>query len=186
MLTRNECSAVPGYGAFRAKLEQAVAARDGAALRALFHPQGAMRVNGIGGNASTRDWGFDRPNAGTVWAELEDILKFGCVRHGDRLLLPAMAILAEDGSVVPEQDMVIERFALRAAPGPGAPLVRWVDPGELVTLISSGDPEGWAQLQIDGQDGYGRSDSLRSPHGFQLVLVPFEGGWRIREFTGGV
>ena len=186
ILTRDECAAVPGYTAFRARLEQVVAARDGTALRALFHPDGGMRVNGIGGHVSTPDWGFDRPHAATVWAELEQILDLGCVRDGDRLLLPAMAILAEDGSVVPEQDMAIERFALRAAPDAEAPVVRWVDPGELVTVISSGEPEGWARLQIGGHEGYGPFDTLRSPHGFQLVLVPFNGGWRIREFTGGV
>jgi hypothetical protein len=177
---------VPGYALFRTKLERVVAARDSAAFRALFHPEGAMRVNGIGGQASTPDWGFGRPHAAAVWTELEQILGLGCVRHEDRMLLPAMALLAEEGAVVPEQDMAIERFALRGAPDSEAPVVRWIDPGELVTLISSGEPEGWAQLQVDGREGYGPSDSLRSPHSFQLVLVPFNGGWRMREFTSGV
>lgn len=183
---KDVCLSVPGYQAFRSKLESIVETRDGAALRALFDSAGAMRVNGIGGGPGNEDWGFSRPNVESVWPELEAILKFGCVAQGDRLILPAMAALIDDPAVSTDHYVAIKAVDLKAAPKEASATIRRIAPGELVLVVYPGEPDGWSRLLVDGAEVFARSGSLRSPYSFQLVLYRFHGEWRIREFTSGV
>jgi hypothetical protein len=182
----DECSALPGYPEFRARLEQVVAARDGAALRALFHPDGAMRVHGIGGRASTPDWGFSQPGAEEMWTDLGEILALGCVRRGDRLLLPAMAGLVEDGLIDPEFVLALQDVTIRRAPDPRAAAVGAARKGSRLQSVIHDEVPGWTQIRFRGRKAYAPTRQLRNPHSLQLVFVQHEGDWRIREFGSGV
>ena len=177
------CTAEPGYPGFRAEFERVVIARDGDGLRALFHPEGAMRVHGIGGRADTPDWGFGRPEAAAVWKELDHILPLGCARSDDRLVLPAMAVYAD---LAPEELVLLRAETLRLAPQASAKAVRSLPRGQVVSFSEYGEPDGWTQVSVGASTGYVPTASLRSAYSFRLELVPFEGGWRIREFGDGV
>jgi hypothetical protein len=178
----DKCSGLPGYAGFRTELKRVVAARDAVAFKALFHPAGAMRVSGIGGPVSY-PWNFDRPEAAEVWAELEQILELGCVREGQKLLLPAVAGLA--GDVEPGDVVALERVAIRTRPRSDARVLRVARPGDVFTPLDY-RPEGWIRIKAQGRIGYLPLSRLRSPHGLRLEVVPFEGGWRIKAFGDGV
>lgn len=182
----DECAGVAGYAAFRSALEEVAAARDGRRLRALFHPGGSMRVNGIGGSAGgTFDWGFDRPQAASVWEELDEILRLGCARRGERLYLPAMAALVEDGSVSTDVDMSLTDAPAFESREDGAAVIGRIAKGETVETIAH-DPAGWVRVLVDGREAYVRAADLRSPHSFVLVLSNEGGRWGIAEFASGV
>ncbi|MFL6734860.1 MAG: hypothetical protein ACJ8EY_09195 [Sphingomicrobium sp.] len=178
----DECSQYPGYPKFRTELQHAVAGKSGEALRALFHPTGAMRVNGIGGRASTPDWGFGRPEAETVWAELEEIVALGCASRDGKLYLPAMS--AEGAEA--DQLVVLKSADVHALPRENAPILRSTRHGDRLMAYIHDQPAGWTQVLVKERVGYVRTEAVRSPSSFRLVLVPFEGGWRIREFGDGV
>ena len=177
------CVGEAGYPAFRGELRNVVAARDGDGLRALFHPQGAMRVNSVGGHGNTPDWGFSRPEAKVVWSELKAILSLGCARRGEKLVLPAMALAddLQDGEVV-----VLHEEAIRREPREAAKAVRRVKRGQVLWYSEHAAPNGWTAVRVDGRVGYLPTASLRTPFAVRLELVPYEDGWRIRSFGDGV
>lgn len=181
-VVRDECTALAGYPEFRTQLRGIVAARDATAFKALFHPAGAMRISGIGGPVSY-PWNFDRPEASEVWAELERILSLGCVREGEKLVLPSTAALA--GDVEPGDLVVLQRVAIRTRPQARARVLRTARPGEVFTPLVY-EPEGWVRIETRGRKGYLPLSVLRSPFDARLELVRFEGGWRIKSFGDGV
>ena len=185
-LFHDACFGAPGYRGFRTELEQVVQSKDGAALRSLFHPAGRMRVNGIGGNPTSVDWGFTRPAAHSVWTELEEILALGCVPQGERLVLPAMAALTEDPQTSTDHLVALRPVDLKSAPDPASATVRTIAAGELVTFVYRGEAGGWSKLLVDGDEVFAPDESFRSPYSFYLLLDQHEGQWRILEFTGGV
>lgn len=177
----DNCTTVPGYAAFRTEFERVVIARDGDGLRALFHPEGVMRVHGIGGRGDTPDWGFGRPQAEAVWKELDQILPLGCATSEERLVLPALFVYAET-----EELVLLRAETLRLAPQADAKAVRRVQRGQYASFTVYDTPSGWTEVTVDGATGYVPTTSLRSPFSFRLELVPVDGGWLIREFSDGV
>jgi len=185
-LLEDQCLVVPGYMLFRSQLVEAAMEGDGERFRALFHPKGSMRVWGIGGSASSRDWGLDRPEAGRMWAEVDQLLSLGCVIRGDELLLPAMASMAKDGTRQEDSVVAIDNVDLRTEPNDRAPLVRHIARGETLSEATFGEDTNWIQVNASGKRGYVPASNVRSPLSFQMVLVRYEGQWRIREFGSGV
>lgn len=184
-LAADECSARPGFATFHAELARIVAARDGAAFKALFHAQGAMRVEGIGGPASAPDWGFARPEAVRVWRELDELLPLGCVLRGGKAMMPAMAGLVEDGTVDPEYDMALVDLAIHAGMDEGSPVLRRAKAGTLLQTVSY--PDGWVEVWLGGErTGYVAASQMRSPHSYQLEAIEEDGRWYLREFGSGV
>jgi hypothetical protein len=184
-LDADECSARPGFAAFHAELVRISAARDGAAFRALFHPDGAMRVEGIGGRGATPDWGFGRPEAAAVWRELDELLPLGCVLRDGKAMLPAMAGPVEDGTVEPEYDMALVDLAVHARMDDASPVLLRARAGDLLQAISY--PDDWVEVLVGGErTGYVRAAQIRSPHSYQLVAVEEAGRWYLKEFTSGV
>ena len=183
-VVRDECRALPGYPAFRLKLQRAVADRDGQALKALFDPAGAMRVHGIGGPVSY-PWSFDRPEAEFVWNELGQILKLGCARSGRKLVLPKVATMAYDDTE-PGQLVVLRRTALKSRPSATAETLGFAVPGQVITPRDDDTPPRWTPIELGRRRAYIPSAALRSPFGIRIELVPFEGGWRIRSIGDGV
>ena len=180
----DDCTAAPGYSEFRSKLAAVVSARDGDAFRALFHPNGAMRLNGIGGNAGTPDWGLGRPEAAGVWKQLDEILLLGCAPEGEKLVLPGIARLR--GDVNEDQLVVMQDAAMRSEASSTGAIVGTAKRGQVFTFTDFDTPDGWTSVIVDGKTAWLPSSTLRSPYAVQLVLVPYEGGWRIRELSPGV
>jgi len=178
------CVAVPGYEGFRSKLRTVVEARDGAAFRALFHPDGAMRVEGVGGRSATPDWGFGRPGAERVWQVLGDILKLGCAVEGERLVMPAMALLFAD--LEPDHLIVLQDTPIRRGPSEASPILHNAVRGKIVAFTAFDSPAGWTQILFGKSTAYVPTPAVRSPLSYRLELTRFEGQWRIREFGSGV
>jgi hypothetical protein len=179
---QDNCTGEPGYGDFRARFERVVQARDAEGLRALFDPGAAMRVNGIGGRRNPADWNFDRPDMAGVWKELDEILRLGCARSGEQLVLPAMAA---HGELEPGQVIVLREETMRVAPQANARGLRRIPQGQ-VMVFTIYDTDGWTEVVFGDQVGYLPTASLRTTGATRLELVRFEASWRIREFGSGV
>lgn len=179
------CSALPGYADFRRTLERAVAARDTAAFRALFQPKGSMRIGNVGSHINTPAWGFDTPDGAAAWAELDEILRYGCAARDGKAILPAMAELVED-NLDPSFDMAITDLVVRKSAAETAPALRRIKRGGLVQVTTYDNPQGWVEVWIGGKPGFVKSGELRSPHSYQMVLVSVDGRWFIREVGSGV
>lgn len=179
----DRCLEVAGYAQFRAELEQVVRSRDAERLRALFHPEGEMRVNSVGGNRHVADWGFTRPEAQVVWKELESILELGCIPHERRLFLPAMAVMVEMGEM-DETIIALHHLSVRERPDAGSRLVRIAEPGAKLTLLRH-DGE-WSHVQSKGIEGYVPTAAVRSPASYRLELGRHGQEWRMRSFSTGI
>ena len=179
------CTRVEGYHRFRTRLMKVVERRDSAALRALFHLKGSMRLNGIGGPMSSSDWGFDRPDADKVWETLNEIVRLGCARRGETLIIPAMAALAydglDDGHVV-----AMHNVALHSSPSAHAPMLRMARRGEVLNVTLHDVVTGWTELLDQNGAAFVPTSAVRSPHSTRMELSVEKGEWAIRKFGGGI
>lgn len=182
----DECSQLPGYAAFRQKLERAVTLRNTSEFIALLHPRLTSKASKAAGGSDDYRWLFGRYGAETAWSELQELLEFGCVQHGDKLLLPAMAKLVQDMSVDPEYDVTIKRVVVRTEPDASASVLRAFDQGELVRTVTHGSPPGWVAVLVNEQKGFVQAADIRSPHDFQLELTMENGRWYVYDFGSGV
>lgn len=180
------CADVPDFASFEAELKAVAAKRDGTALRRLFSLRGRMRVNGVGGLASGADWRLTGKRAVPMWDELDQILALGCVRVGDRLLLPAVAIRAKEHTLTEDHVVGIEPVSLRKTPSFSAKIVQKLPLGSAMVLLSSDATSGWSEVRVGEQRYHARSAALRSPFGTQLELIREDGAWRILHFGSGI
>lgn len=182
----DECSQLPGYSAFRRELERAIDTQDTTAFIALLHPR--HHSKGPSGRAANGDyrWSFGRYGTEAAWLELQELLRFGCVQRGDKLLLPAMAELVYDMSVDTDFDMAITDLAVRTKPDASAAVLRTFKQGQLVRTVTYDSPPGWVVVLVDEQEGFVRAEDIRSPHDFQLELIREDGRWYIHEFGSGI
>lgn len=144
-----------------------------------------MRFNGIGGTASTPDWNFDGPATGELWADLAIILTLGCVRDGERLLLPALALHAQRG-ISTEAVVTLAPVALRRTPYQTAPTMRRVSAGRVLTLSVSEIRPGWSEVLVGARRLYAPAKLLRSPYATRIELARDGERWRIISIGSGI
>lgn len=178
------CTDVAGYADFRSALMNAVNARDATALRGLFALDGRMRMNGVGGDRNSVDWGLGGDNANHVWSELEHILTLGCARREDRLYLPAMAVTSADegGDVV----IAVRDTLVRASPDRAAPVLQRVAIGTSLSYDMPVDSD-WTRITAtEAGQGFVLTKDVRSPNSTVIELVREGSVWRIQWLGGNL
>ncbi|MCW1382460.1 hypothetical protein OLX02_06465 [Novosphingobium sp. KCTC 2891] len=184
---RDECAAQPGWPAFRARLGDAVKARDGAALAALAAQDVTLDYGGGHGRDELASRLVDPATGAALWADLARILPLGCAARDELAVMPwyfwnvpedldpGTAMLATGPSV-----------PLRQRPAPDAPDVAALS-WEMVTLAPGFDPAArFTQVETaDGRKGYVETASLRSVLARRIIAERKDGEWRVTAVVAG-
>ncbi|MGD8496937.1 MAG: hypothetical protein PVF05_12180 [Gemmatimonadales bacterium] len=194
LLPVDEASRDPAFFAFRARLQQAVAARDTAAVIAVLDPQVCLSFGGDVGVQRFRDlWLGDREES--LWVELGTVLALGGRFYGDTIFMAPYTFGAYRGDEPPGFDPFGSLFAL----GDAVPVYARPDEGaspidelsfEMVDeewrREEADTPEGWTALRMeDGTLGYVRSSFVRSPIDYRAIFARRDGEWRLTAFVAG-
>lgn len=177
---KDRCRAMPGYTAFRDRLERAVRDRNSAAFNALISTR-AGRIDGELGQ-STAGPAANHP----IWKELDLILTLGCGTSGRNLILPYVGSLDPD-LAADRQFVIIEAAAVRRLGRADAPAVGRVARGEIVSQIGNPEhpSEGWTYLTLrNHRTGFVPNSTLRPFADRALELVREDEEWRIVYFGG--
>ena len=183
------CGGDEGFAVFRDALEDAVAAKDAAALRKLA---ASNVISDFGGSDSWAHfesrWSLvTSPQASELWKELEGVLALGCAPSPDRSgnVMPGMFEAMSDD--VDPFELVVARpgTGLFSAPteqrAPFA-ILDWHSAVDLAGTV----PDGWMHVRLtDGREGWVRTADLISPLGWRLVARKFDGRWLIAAFVSG-
>lgn len=181
---RDDCSAKPGWPAFRKNLNSAIRARNVDALVALSAPDIALDYGGGSGTAELKKRLAD-PETG-LWQELAAILPLGCAVEGGIAAMPWVFWN------VPE---AVDSYNAMLVLGNDTPL-RDKPGGKVIS------PVGWFIIGIDpmqfdpdksetrvtldgGQKGWIETAKLRSLLDYRLIAEPQNGTWRITAFIAG-
>lgn len=184
----DQCSSDPDFADYRRRLERAVRARDPAALRALVSPDIKVDFGGNAGFAAfARAWNLDRPRQSRLWQELAQVMRLGCRREQDLLVMPAYFSALPEGAD-PSEVMV----ALRAgAVWPrkavtGAPIGRFRRGQVLALSGPHPGPGSWVPVRLSPVvDGYVRAADVRSPLDYRALFGREGGRWRLTAFVAG-
>jgi len=183
----DQCASLPGFAAFRAKLQAAVARKDAGALLAMVDPDIDISFGGDSGQATFRRvWTLDRPATSPVWGELTEMLRLGCATDGTVATVPALSsTLPEDYDVFETMIAVKPGSPLRATPANGAKVLTTLD-WDIVKVGDWDGRAGWIPVKLsDGRRGYVRKDEVRSPVGYRATFERVRGGWKITTFLAG-
>lgn len=186
---RDDCTALPGWSAFRGKLEQAVQARDGAALAALSSPDVTLDYGGGHGPAQLQKR-LSAPTGAAIWTDLARIMPLGCAVEKDLVVMPWFFWNVPE-EVDPGMTMLVtgEGVPLRAkasdkaeeidrldwslvslAPRPG------FDPAARYTAVITGKPQ---------RKGWIETAKLRSLLARRIIAERKSGEWKISALVAG-
>ncbi|MBC7986875.1 MAG: SH3 domain-containing protein [Sphingomonadaceae bacterium] len=184
---RDECASLPGFAAFRARLDDAVFRRDVEALLALTDPNIALDFGGGAGHAQMReDWRLGEGSQSPIWGELGTMLRLGCAGNADGAAMPHMFNRFPERYDPFASALTIGiRIALRAGPSFDARVLARLD---FETLALTGtDPEAeWQPVRMDdGRAGFVHRDLLRRPIDYRLIFDRVNGQWRIGALIAG-
>lgn len=181
---QDECTAKPGWPAFRKALDTAIASRNADALAALASADIALDYGGGSGTAELKKRLAD-PD-GPLWQELDDILPLGCAVEGGLAAMPWVFWNVPD---------TIDSYSAMLVVGSDAQLT--AKPGGKQQA-----PVGWRIVGIDplkfdpkapatrvtlenGQKGFVQTAALRSLLDYRLIAEPKDGVWKITAFIAG-
>lgn len=181
---QDDCSAKPGWPAFRKNLASAIRSRDAEALAALAAPDIALDYGGGSGTAELKKRLAD-PETG-LWQELAAILPLGCAVEGGIAAMPwVFWNVPEEVDSYNAMLVLGDETPLREKPGgraisPVGWLIVGIDPME----FDPGKPE--TRVTLDGgQKGWIETAQLRSLLDYRLIAEPQDGTWRITAFIAG-
>lgn len=183
---RDECAGLPGAGAFRQELAQAVEARDAEALIALAAPDVKLDFGGGAGSAQLRArLGGESP---TLWDELDALLELGCAAEGQSGITLPWYFAQEIDAVDPMAGMMVtgENVPLRVAPEADAETLEEIS-WNVVELVDGLRPEAPFQhvATVKGKRGYIATDELRSLIDYRLLASSRDGKWSITSLVAG-
>ena len=138
-----------------------------------------MRVHGVYMSATAAD--ADPVRFAPVFDAIDDILKRGCVPNGERLILPGIAILAEQS--LPTETLVVVRpswFYLHSDSGRRIQL----KPGQILTEIEHGDR--WTRVTMGKRIGRVPTRDVRNPYDTRIEAAWAGDRWTIIEFGSGI
>lgn len=184
----DQCSSEPGFTAFRNRLRDVVARRDGPALLAMVAPNVTVTFGGSQGpKAFAEAWGLDRPASSEVWPLLKKILKLGCAASDEGFAIPSLTLQfePEDEEDIFDKFVVISPGAiLRSGPDPGSKPVAMLAWDVVKAIDQSRGAETQVILQ-DGRRGWIAADDLYNPADYRMFLQKHGGKWEIAALVAG-
>lgn len=184
---RDDCGALPGWSAFRTRLEKAVAARDADALAALTDPDVRLDFGGGAGVGELRRRLVDPDYR--LWDELATILPLGCgPQDGGGAAMPWI-FANSPANADPFNAMLVlgPAVAARAEPDEAAPAtarLNWA----IVDLADGyeGPDKPFTRIVLPGGGtGYVESEKLRSLVDYRLLATRTAQDWRITALIAG-
>jgi hypothetical protein len=186
---KDECLSIDGYFDMRQKFEDIVKRRDAKAFLAMVSPAISWTFGGGEGKAEfAKDWKLETGKASPIWAELDKIVRLGCVSQGpDSPVMPHM--FGQDpgtGDVGAGAALVLgPAVNMRAQPTTAAASMRKLN-WEVVTLQEGSTDPNWNKVQTaDGKTGYIRKDYLRGFLDYRVGFERKDKGWVISFFIAG-
>ena len=183
----DQCSRDPGFKAFRASLESAVARRDGDAFLKLLAPDVLVNFGGENGKAAfAKQWEV-KSRTSPLWAQMAKVLLLGCARIDKARVMPSLAgqFDGDDDVDVFELSVVTApRARLRKTPAVDGALIATLAWDVVRPIANEGDA--WTKIRLkDGREGWLRADELRSPLDYRAVAEKRNGKWMITAFVAG-
>lgn len=182
---RDECSALPGWPEFRAKLEQAVAKHDADALAALTDPGVKLDFGGGGGIKEMRARLRDKDYK--LWDVIAKLLPLGCAADESGATMPWIFARAPDdvdafsgmlvlGAAVPV-------YAKPSASSDPVATLNWA----MVTVEEyQGENPPFTKVTLPGgKAAYVETTKLRSIIDYRLLASRTRQGWRIDALVAG-
>ena len=184
---RDDCSALPGWPAFRTQLEKAVAARDADALAAITDPDIRLDFGG-GAGVKTLRARLDDPQY-RLWDELAAILPLGCGSHdGDGAAMPWIFVNSPgDADAFTSMLVLGDAVPAYARPDRGAPVTATLD-WPLVTVENyGGKDKEFTEVTLPQGAGkaFVETAKLRSLVAYRLLATRTPQGWRITALIAG-
>jgi hypothetical protein len=185
----DQCSAEPGFGAFKESLKQAAEHRDGDALLALLAPDVLVNFGGeTGRDAFARQWDLKAGSPHELWQQLTEILALGCARTGSTLVMPSLAEQFEsDGDEEAFEKLIVISPAaeLRAQPAADSARIQMLS-WDVVTGVDRRREDHWVKVRLaDGREGWIARRLVRSPLDYRVVIEKRGGQWIITAFVAG-
>ena len=192
---RDEGASDPSFYTFRARLLEALAARDTETVLAAFAPDAKLSFGDAAtGPAGVRALWLDaRPRDGLdLWSTLARAVAMGSVREGDGLITAPYTYAGPPDDLDPftHGTIIGEDVNVRAEPAPSAEVIAQLSYA-VVPVVEWGysEREGerlWHRIRLaDGREGYVAGDYLWSPVGYRVGFERREGGWQIVFFVAG-
>lgn len=181
----DQCASATGFGQFRDRLNAAAKNRDGKALLRLLAADVLINFGGeTGRKAFASQWDIHSA-ASELWFELERILRLGCAKSGDALVMPSLTVQWDPMEDAYDKMIVASSAAdLLASPEWGSPPIATLG-WDVVTLLESpSDIHSRVRLP-DGREGWMSDADLYSPLGYRMVIEKRGGKWMITAFVAG-
>jgi hypothetical protein len=188
VLPADEAAQDPGFFAFRAGLQRAVAERDTASLLAVVHPDIKLSFGGDYGTARFREILADSTER--VWEELGTLLALGGRFYDDSTFAAPYTFTDSPDEVDPFEALIAvsDSVPVHVAPD-SASDVAAVLSFEVVRHawdLRDPVPWGWTAVRLaDETLGYVRSRAVRSPIYYRAVFDRRDGRWRMTIFIAG-
>lgn len=185
---RDDCADLPGWPAFRAKLDKAVAGRDADALAALTDPDIRLDFGGGAGVKELRQRLIDPEYR--LWDEIAALLPLGCgPQEGDGAAMPWI-FANSPADADPYMGMLVLGPAVPAFAGPDAASpatarLNWAIVNLAAGYEGPGKPFTEIILPGDGKSAFVETATLRSLIDYRLLATRTEQGWRITALVAG-
>lgn len=180
----DDCSAAPGWPAFRKSLVAAIGARDGTALAALASPDVTLDYGGGSGVEELQKRLADPERQ--LWQELDAMLPLGCAVEGGLAAIPWVFWNVPD---------TIDSYSAMLVTGADVPLrdgPQGKARGNVGWFIVGIDPMDYkpdakmTKVTLDnGEKGWVETGKLRSLLDYRLIAEPKDGSWQITAFIAG-
>jgi hypothetical protein len=181
---RDDCSAAPGWPAFRQSLAAAVRDKDADAMAALAAPDITLDYGGGSGTDELKKRLADPERQ--LWRELSGILPLGCAVEGGLAAMPWVFWNVPDN---------IDSYSAMLVTGDDADLLDSPNgqaQGNVGWFIVGIDPLAFkpgaklTRVTLDnGEKGWVETARLRSLLDYRLIAEPKDGSWKITAFIAG-
>lgn len=195
LLPVDEAARDPGFFAFRARLQEAVARHDVTAVLDAVDPNIKVDFGGAGGTADFRNaWKLQDGDKSPLWAELGLVLALGGGFHDDNTFMAPYSY-----SRFPDQLDAFQHAAVlgtdvrvRAEPNVGSPVLAALS-FDIVRLSQAGrdrmtpeQAQEWTAVELQGgRTGFIASRYVRSPIALRAIFNKKDGRWRMTAFVAG-
>lgn len=191
LLPADEAAKDPSFFVFRARLIEAVAARDAAQVIAVLSPKITNNFGGDGGTAEFKQQWQPEDKASKLWPELACVLSLGgrFTKDGGFSAPYYFAAWPEGDDADAFEWIVIvgENVRVREKAGASSPVIAKLS-FELVRVDDGqdGSTEEWTRIKLaDGRKGFVATRFTGSAIGWHAIFAKEDGEWRMTAFVAG-